>query len=410
MKFIIRLGFKNIFRNKRRSLLTISAIFFATMLIVFFKAWIAGMFDNMIKNVIMFETGHVKVSNTKFLEKEKLMPLEYYVDDAQGHIDEIEKINEVDYVTPRIKVPVMLNINDKNYNALVFGIDPIKEKRFNTLHQGIVKGEYLDNDNDHILIGKKFAEDFDLKVGDRITLLGRTIYNSISLESFEIAGLFSYGITTLEKKAFFVTVESAQDLTQMGGGATELIVMLHDIEDEGIATAKINQELEEPYIARSWKEQGNYYNMVRVATSIYNVVYLFFLVLAAFVIINTIMISVYEREREIGALTALGMSRKEVLGLFVVEAGTLSLIGSFAGSMFGGLLSFVFSKFGINTLELAGSDIVSEFNLSDTIYLNPSWGMIVFAFIFGAIVTIACAVIPALKATKIDPIKALRSV
>ncbi|MBN2541488.1 ABC transporter permease [bacterium] len=410
MKFIIKLGFKNIFRNRRRTVLTISAIFFATMLIVLFKSLISGMFDNMIKNVIMFETGHVKISNRKYIEKEKLMPLEYYVDSAKTYIERFEKIKEVDYLTPRIKTPVILNIGDKNYNALVFGIDPEKERRFNTLHEGIIKGEYLGNDNDKILVGYKFAEEFDLKVGDRITLLGRTVYNSISLESFEIGGIFSYGMTTLDKKAFFVTIDAAQKLTQMDGGVTEIFVMLHNIEDDGIAAKKINEKLPEQYIARSWKKQGNYYNLVRIATSIYNVMYLFFLVLAAFVIINTIMISVYEREREIGALTALGMTRKEVLGLFIVEAGTLSLIGSFLGAAIGAIIAYIFSQFGINTYKLGGGEVASQFNMSDTIYLNPSVGIVIFAFVFGALVTILFAILPALKAAKIDPIKALRSV
>lgn len=410
MKFLIKLGFKNIFRNTRRSILTISAIFFATFLIVMFKSLLGGMFNNMIQNVIMMETGHVKISNEKYIEKEKLMPVEYFIDSSQTYAKEVEAREEVDFVTPRIKSPVMLNMNDKNYNALLFGIDPQKEKRFNTLHKSIIEGSYLNNDEDKILIGKRMAEELDIQLGERITLMGKTIYNSISIESFEVSGIFSYGIATLDKKAFFVTIDAARELTQMDDGATELFVMLHNRENEGIVTKSVNKDLPNKYSARSWKEQGNYYNIVKISTSIYNGIYIFFLVLAAFVIINTIMISVYEREREIGALTALGMTRKEVLALFVVEGGVLSVIGSFLGSSVGGIVAYIFSHIGINTYELGGGEVVSQMNISDIIYLQPSIGIILFAFFFGSIVTILFAAIPAIKAAKVNPIKALRSV
>jgi len=409
MNFLVKLGFKNIFRNTRRTILTISAVFFATFLIVVFKSYINGLFDNAIENAIMVETGDVKVCNKKYLEKEKLMPIEYYVNNAGKYIEQFENFENVELVTPRIKVPVMISRDNKNYNALVLGINPEKEKRFNTLHKDIVKGNYLSANSDNMIVGNKLAEELNMKIGDKITLLSKTVYNSISIESFKVSGIFSYGITGLDSKAMFVPIEATRELTKMVEGATELFVMLRDRNKELPVEKKINQSLPEEYIARSWKEQGNFYKMGKIANTIYNVIFFFFLILAAFVIINTIMISVYEREREIGALTALGMTKKEVLSLFIVEAGILSLIGSFLGSSCGGVIAFILSKVGINVYQLSGN-MTSQFNMSDIIYLRPSIQIILFSFFFGSIVTIIFAVIPALRAVKVDPIKALRSI
>ena len=408
MKKIIELGFKNIFRNKRRTFLTITAVFFATFLVVIFKSFIGGLWDNALNNAIMLETGHVKIAHKKYLEKEKIQPLEYYVYDVDKQIENLENLENVDFATPRIKAPVMLNLNDKNYYTQLMGIDPEKEKRFNVIHEKIVEGEYLSSDSKGILVGSGFAEKFDLHTGQKITLLSQTIYNSISVESFKIKGIFTYGIKALDERLLIAPIGRVQDLVKMGDGTTELLLLLDDREKSQAVADKVNAILSGEYVAKSWKEQGNYYNMIRIASQIYNVVYFFFLLLASFVIINTILISVYEREREIGALTALGMSQGEVLGLFVTEAGILSFIGSLLGSLSGGLVSYILSRVGINTLELFG-DTMSEMNISNVIYLRAEWQTVIFAFLFGFLVTVIFASIPAFKAVKVDPIKALRA-
>jgi len=408
MKHIIRLSFKNIFRNKRRTFLTITAVFFATFLVVMFKSFIGGLWGSTINNVIMLETGHIRVAHKKFFEKEKTQPLEYYVEDAGKIISQLEKLKGVDFATPRIKTPVMLNLNEKNYYTQLLGVDPEKEKRFNVIHEKIVDGEYLSSDSKGIMVGSGFAEKFDLHTGQRITLLSQTVYNSISVESFKITGIFTYGIKSLDERLMVAPIARVQDLVKMENGASEVLILLYDREKSLAVEDEVNAVLPPEYIAKSWESQGNYYNMIKIATQIYNVVYFFFLLLASFVIINTILISVYEREREIGALTALGMSQGEVLSLFVTEAGILSVTGSLLGSLSGGLISWILSKVGINTLALFG-DTMSDMNISNVIYLRAQWQTVIFSFIFGFLVSILFASIPAFKAVKVDPIKALRS-
>ena len=115
MKHLIKLAFKNIFRNKRRTFLTITAVFFATFLVVMFKSFIGGLWGSTVNNVIMLETGHIKIAHKKYFEKEKTQPLEYYIEDAGALINQLEKLEGVNFATPRIKTSAMLNINDKNF-------------------------------------------------------------------------------------------------------------------------------------------------------------------------------------------------------------------------------------------------------------------------------------------------------
>ena len=372
------------------------------------KSFIGGLWGSTINNVIMLETGHVRVAHNKFFEKEKTQPLEYYIEDAEKVIVQLEKLKGVDFATPRIKAPVMLNLNDKNYYTQLLGIEPEKERRFNLIHEKVVDGEYLSSESRGVMVGSGFAEKFDLHTGQKITLLSQTVYNSISVESFKITGIFTYGIKSLDERLMLASIDRVRDLVKMGDGTSEILILLDDIEGSLAVENEVNAVISPDYTAKAWENQGNYFNMIRIAAQIYNVVYFFFLLLASFVIINTILISVYEREKEIGALTALGMSRGEVLSLFVAEAGILSFIGSLLGSLSGGLISFILSKVGINTLALWG-DTMSDMNISNVIYLRAEWQTVIFSFIFGFLVSIVFASIPAFKAVKIDPIRALRA-
>lgn len=409
MKHIIKLGCKNILRNPRRTFLTITAVFFATLLVVIFKSFIGGLWDNSMNNMIMTDTGHIKVAHKKFLEKKKILPLEYYIDNVNSYIETFEKMEDVNFATPRIKAPVMLNLNDKNYGAQLLGINPEKETQFNVIHKKIIEGKYPTSESEGILVGSEFAKKFNLHTGQRITLLSQTIYNSISVESFTISGIFSYGIKALDERLMVAPISRVQELVKMGNGTSELLLLLKDREKSLAVEDEINSILPSEYVAKSWKNQGNYYNMMQIADKIYNLLYFFFLLLASFVIINTILISVYERQREIGALTALGTTRREVLALFVTEAGILSIIGSFLGSLSGGLIAYVLSKVGIDTVQIFG-ETMSEMNISNIIYVRAEWQTIIFSFLFGFVVTVIFASIPAFKAVKVDPIKALRAI
>ncbi len=409
MKFLIKLSFKNVFRNKRRSFLTALAIFFATFLIVIFKSYMNGVFYNMLENVRIIQSGDIKIAHIEYFKKERTMSLEYYIENYRDIIEKLQKIKEIKYILPRIKIPVIININDKNYTISVIGIDTELEKKFNPLNKKIISGKYLDPDKKTVLIGNLCAEKLGINVNNKITLLARTVYNSISIKSFKINGIFSYGTAGIDKKVFFIPLKFAQKLVKMDDGVSEILIILKNYKDAVKIEKIINKNLSQEYVAKSWTKQGNYYELYKLTTSFYNKVYFFFVLLASFVIINTIMMTVYERYKEIGTLTAMGMSKKEVVLLFILEAGILSVIGSLTGSITGGIVSLILSRYGINVGKLSGGTM-EQLNISNIIYLKPGINNVIFSFALGIIVTTIFAAIPARKAAKIDPVKALRTV
>ena len=409
MKFLIALSFKNIFRNKRRTFLTILALFFATMMIVLFKSFNEGMFNNLQANARIMETGDIKIAHKQYFKKQRTIPLEYHIENCEDVINEIKQIEGVKHIAPRIKFPVILNVNDKNYTIFVMGIDPDVEKQFNPLHEKIIDGKYLNPLENELLVGRISAEKLNLNINQKLTLLSETVYSSISVKSFIIKVIFSYGVTFFDKKLFFIPIKYARKLVKMKGGASEILIFLDKKKDPDKIAEIINKNLPKEYIAKSWTKQGFIYNMIRIADAMYNWIYFFFVLLAAFVIINTIMMSVYERFREIGTLTAMVMRKKEVVLLFVFESGILSLIGSFLGASTGGLLSLLFSRYGIDVSKM-GAEALEEFTISNIIYFQPDIYTVIFSFILGFAISVICAAIPARKAAKVDPIKALRTV
>jgi putative ABC transport system permease protein len=206
----------------------------------------------------------------------------------------------------------------------------------------------------------------------------------------------------------------------MGDGVSELLLMVDKAENAEKIADEIKGELQQGnpahtedgdppgYMVIPWQEQGNFLSMFKSASSIYGVIYIGLLVLASTVIINTTMMVIYERTREIGTIGALGMTGGQIVVLFVVEAMIISAMGSFLGTMVGGAFDLFLSIKGINLQALSGGSM--DFVVTDIIYPRFGLSLLVWSFLFGVVVASVIAYIPARRAAKIEPVEALRSI
>ena len=410
MKSLFLMAMRNITRNKRRSFLSALAIFLAVFMIVFFYAFTNGMFGSMKKNVKMSDTGDIKISQKEYIKKETVSPLLYSITDYEKIIQETEAIQGVKVATPRIKFPVLLSKDDKNFSLFGMAIDPQKEKVFNPLYKQIQEGSYLSADKKEILIGEGVAKQLEVKVGDSLTLLVKTKYESIGIKSFKIVGIFNYGMPTLDNHYFFVNLKYGQKLLRMKKQVTEILVMTEKGKIKEIANQidnKILQKYSSDYTAQTWFKQKNYFTMINLATVVYTYVYLIFVLLASLVIINTMLMVIYERYKEIGVMRAMGLQKKEVLITFLMESGVLSFFGSLAGVLAGAILLLALSNTGINLMAMAGKTMES-FSVDTIIYLNLSVKNLIFSFLLGFLLPISFVYIPLRKIFKINIVDSLR--
>jgi putative ABC transport system permease protein len=182
----------------------------------------------------------------------------------------------------------------------------------------MVEGQYFGADENakSIIMGTGLANKLGIKLNDKLTILARTAYDSLRGMTFRLTGTFQYGISSMDSKLFYIPIGAAARLLEMGNGVSELILMVDKVEDADKVAEAIRDKLhqqDETYYREDikiipWQEQETFFSMFRVATTIYGVIYLVLLILASTVIINTIMMIIYERTREIGTIGAMGMT------------------------------------------------------------------------------------------------------
>jgi len=417
--YVYKMALRNIGRNKRRTILSFSAIAVAVIFVCFAKSYITGVTKNIKKNVFLFESGHIKILNKDFVKEEKLIPLDLNIWGYKGSykevIDKIKDMKGIKYILPRTRFVAILPLEGKIKTIMGMAIDYKLEEKINPIKEKIVEGRLFKEfapGQYEMVIGKVLADDLKVKVGDKITLMAKTAEEGLGHMTFKIVGIVSYGIGEVDKNYFFIPLSVAAKFLKMENEVGEIDMFLNDSNNSISIAEKINKILESqpdnPYKAYPWEHQkdGQYYKFITMADKIYNVIYIILLVLASLVIINTTMMVIYERLKEIGTISSLGMRPFAIVRLFFYEALIISVIGSFVGTILGGILSYLFSRQGINIAKLSGGG--TSFQVSNIVYPHFGIDLLIFSFLFGVIVTAICVFIPSLRVAKIEPVKALR--
>lgn len=422
-KFIYRMALRNITRNWRRTALSAFAIAMAVMLVCFMQSYVKGIFSNMKDNVFMFETGHVKIQNKYFLEEEKLMPLDLsvygYNEDYTEVLDLVRSVDGVETAVARTRFIAMLNRDGKLRSIRGIALDPEAERPVNPLADSVIEGRLfrdLAPGVYEMVMGNVLAQELGVKVGDKLTLMTKTAEEGLALMTFTVTGLVSYDIVEYDKAYFYIPLSTATVFLKMPVEVGEILLFTSNPSIKNVTAlaervqAKLDEAGDEPYVAGHWGVQynGQYYQLFVQFQYIYIFMQAMFLFLASLVIINTTMMVIYERMREIGTIAALGMRGQSIVRLFFLEAVIIAGLGSLAGTFAGGILSFIASRLGINFAKMAGEGI--SFQISHMIYPHFGIGLLVFSFLFGILVAAGCSYLPARKAARIDPVEAMRGV
>ncbi|MTI60955.1 MAG: ABC transporter permease [Firmicutes bacterium] len=417
MRFLAKIAFKNLFRHKLRTIVSIMAIVFAVMIVVFARGYIVGLIDSTFADHIQYNSGHIKIVAQEYQQQERILPLIYPVDGfnsqgLNGMIESLKEIDEVERVVPRLKYGAMVSTEDELVTMIGWGVDPTQEIEFTDIEDKLVKGRMVQKGQLEVVMGTALLKKLNRQLGDKVTILSNTAFNSLKGVTFKIVGSIETGIKMLDEIVFYLPLDQAQDILYMENQVTELLLVtenrnlveqvLPDVKDLLARNGAADR-----YLALGYKETSDLLPYMEMAKLIYNQIYIFLVLLACIVVVNTMIMIVKERTKEIGMMSALGLESKDILWLFIIEGGIMGVIGSFFGALFGSLLNAYLSVRGIDfSSALAGfsSDII----IKSIIYPVSSTGNTIFAFVLGVIiVTIAC-IIPARRAAKLEPTEAMR--
>jgi ABC-type lipoprotein release transport system permease subunit len=300
----------------------------------------------------------------------------------------------------------ILATSQESIGVRVFGIDPLSAANA-PFREGTVVGQFLDpEDRGGILIGQKLARSLDLTVGSDISLLVNTSGEQPDEAFFTVRGLYNTGTPAYDEVTVFLPLAKAQAFTRTEGRASAVRILLNDQEDaDGVAAA-----LRAPGLAAlTWRDMNQVLlQAVEMSMGITYLMYLVVLAVVAVVIANTLLMSVFERTREMGILAALGMKGRQVMAMFVLEAGLLGVIGILVGILLGSLGVYYLATQGWHIGDMA-SMATAEVAYGETIYARFSPSDIVSLSVASLVITVLASLYPAWFAARMEPIEALRA-
>ncbi|ACL71071.1 ABC transporter permease [Halothermothrix orenii] len=419
MSYLFKIAFKNLFRHRLRTLVSIVAIAFSVMIVVFARGYIVGLIDSISADHIQYNSGHIKIVNRDYLQQERLLPLNYPVDGFKGQgveemASDLKNIDRVEMVIPRLKFGAMVSTDKELITMNGWGVNPEQEIAFTSIEDYLVEGRMIKPGRLEVVMGSGLLNKINRQVGDKVTIVFKTSFNSLRGVTFRIVGRLETGIKLLNEVAFFLPLDQAQRLLYMEGQATELLLVSSDkkLVDQILPEVKkvlAERGEENRYVALGYKETSDLLPYMELAKLIYNQVYIFLVLLASIVVINTMIMIVKERTREIGMMSAMGLESRGILKLFLIEGGIIGTIGSLIGAILGSVITDYFARTGLN-FSSATAGFSPEIVFNSIIYPVSSVGNTVFAFFLGVLVVTMGCLIPARRAARMKPTEALREI
>jgi putative ABC transport system permease protein len=405
--FVIAL--RNVGRNIRRTILSAAAIAVATMVVVFMFALIEGLKVDMVKTIYHMVSGQVRIRTAAFDENEIRNPLNLGVSNAAGILQELDGRPEVKALSPRISFPTALYREGKTYKGVGMGFDFVREEGFQTFSKNIAQGSMPAMGARETLLSSGLAHDMGVGVGDKIALFTKNSTGGMNGMTLKITGIVSFSVGTFNRSFFFVPLDTVQRLLGMQGSVIEILMTLRDGVDAEREAADIGGQLasegRNELSVKPWI--GIWYTYLRLANSIYTIFALGFLLIGTTVIVNTTMMVIYERIREIGTMGALGMTSGQIVRLFFLESLLIAGIGSLAGTLAGIGITLPLSINGMDYTEMMKG---VNFTLPSVYYPMLNWRSTVLSFLYSVGVSSVVSIIPSRRASRVEPVIALRAI
>ena len=408
---VIQISWKNVWRNKARSLVIMSAVTIGLFGGIFSFALMMGGTVQRIDSAIKNETASLQLHNPAYLEENDIRNS---IENPKKYIQHIEQLPEVKGITDRLKSTGMISTAYASSGVVINGIYPDKEIKVTQLFNAMIAGEYLtDADQIPIIIGKKLAKKLNAEVGDKLILSVPGIEGDVSYGAFILKGIYNTNNNMFDGvQAYIKKSDLAESIGVDESTTSELAVSLFDTElsDEITASlqAQFSNEVENKSIViRSWKEIDPTLSMMIDSMSYFSWIFVGIILIAlAFGIVNTMLMVVLERVHEIGMLMAIGMNKFRVFMMIMWETFFLSFTGGIAGMLFSAAFIAYFKHYGMDFSIVAEG--MNAYGYSAIIYPEAPLSFYLEVSTMIIVTAVLASIYPALKALKLHPAEAVR--
>ncbi|OGS23162.1 MAG: hypothetical protein A2252_02815 [Elusimicrobia bacterium RIFOXYA2_FULL_39_19] len=405
---IFIISIKNMKRHLRRTILNIISVSISIGILFFFLGYYRGTYIvSMRESFLKYKTSHAQIQTELFNDKK----IQDYVTkntvfyESDKLISKILKNPKVISATTRLAGNGFAGNGQEKMIVQITGCNPETEKEVGIIDDFIKEGVFLDK-QDGILIGKKTAELFNLKLGDICFIQAQTINNSPNILQLPVTGIYATGFYELDKNTVFVSLKSANALFDTQNAVNKIFMFFKDMEISMKVSAELRPVLDNGLTIKPWQEyaQGLLENE-KSDKIFYSIFILILLFIGVSTITGTMYVNVYERVREIGMLRAMGWLQNEIFLLFLFESLCIGLAGSIFGLFIGGIPTFYLAVYGIDYSQAADMIAIPVFKLIS----KPAISDVLLCIVVGMVSTMLGGLLPAHKASKMIITDSLRT-
>ena len=403
---LMRLAWRNLWRNHRRTLIMLMAITLGTWAMIFMTALMRGMVAEMVRGGISALPGHVQVHHPDYRDDPSIANLIPVSDSVLS-----ERFAAAGFAgwASRVRVPAVITSEYDSRGVTLLGVDPVLEQGLTFVDDNPVEGRFLESvDDAGVVIGKKLATTLNTQVGKRIVLMSQDPDNEIADRGFRVVGLFEADIKAFEENYIFAGKATTQKMLRINDQVSELFVLGDDYRNVDDAYNKTVDLIDDGAEVMRWFEIDTYLGSMLKVMDGFVLVWIIVIFLAlSFGLVNTLVMAVFERVREIGLMLALGMRPVYILGQIVVESLLLLAIGLAIGSA----LSWAAVqpiKDGID-VSIVG-DGLDMWGMSNVLYPELLLSDVILANVVVLVLGFLASLSPAWRAAHYEPIEAITKV
>ena len=405
---IFKIAWRNIYRNKKRSLITITSVFAALLLIILMRALHFGFYDKLIETVVESYAGYVEIHADGFWDNQSL---DNSMQVDQQLLDDIQSVEGVENIVQRLQTFSLISVGEKTKGGVINGINLSEEQKITDWNKKMVSGSFDLSDNE-IIIAKGIAEFFGISENDTLILYGQGYRGMMAAGKYPVKGVIDLKNPDLNKIGLFMTMETVRNYVSSDEISTHIIIGKEKYYDEGKIVEDLGLILSDDYEVMTWKETLPEIEQTITADSAGGLIMAFILyVIVVFGMFGTVLMMTEERKYEFGVLISVGMSRIRLFGIILVETIILSMVGVVLAVMVTYPISIYYN---INPIDMAllmgdgANQMIEEMGFSPMIPMSISWDIPLSHSLVIFIFSLLISIYPAIKISKLNPVKSMK--
>ncbi|WP_462317390.1 ABC transporter permease [Marinilabilia sp.] len=396
---VMKIAWRNLWRNKRRTIITVSSIFFGVILSAIMGSMQEGSYQKMIENVVKFYAGHAQIQHAKYPDQESINNSFVPSDSLLSRLQETEGLEQI---VPRLESFALASSGNQTEGVMVMGVDPEKEDQMTDLSTKIIEGRYFSKNG--TLVGRELAKNLGLGVGDTLVMISQGYHGVSAFGKYPVKGIFSHPNPELNRRLVYMPLPEAQYFFQAFGNVTSLALVAESQKAMNEILPEIQTMLDEDRILRTWQEMfPAVLQQIESDRATALIMKLILYLVIGFGILGTVVMMMAERQHEFSVMVAVGMYRSKLALMLLIEIvwiGILGVISGFLGTM------PVISWFVHNPIPITGQAGEWMENIGFEPYMFFAWDVGVFLqqVLVVFILTTLISFYPFIRAFKISPV------